>query len=114
MFDGEHGIALHATQGNRASSPFEGEVSWFFLSYGGNLVYILELRREWSFKTHVCSATAGLLSSYKGQLRNLQEAWRGNTEASRGQPGDPDYLSICPSDIGFPINYQDESSIVTF
>ena len=30
MFDGEHGIALHAMQGNRASSPGEGEVSWFY------------------------------------------------------------------------------------
>ena len=30
MFDGEHGIALHAMQGNQASSHGEGEVSWFF------------------------------------------------------------------------------------
>ena len=29
MFDGEHGIAVHAVQGNRASSRGEGEVSWF-------------------------------------------------------------------------------------
>ena len=37
MFDGEHGIALNAMQGNQASSHGEGEVSWFFLSCGGNL-----------------------------------------------------------------------------
>ena len=43
MFDGEHEIALHAKQGNRASSRSEGEVSWFFLSCAGNLGYILEL-----------------------------------------------------------------------
>ena len=30
MFNGEDGIALHAMQGNRASSLGEGEVSWFF------------------------------------------------------------------------------------
>ena len=29
MFDWEHGIALHAMQGNRASSHGEGEVPWF-------------------------------------------------------------------------------------
>ena len=42
VFDWEHGIALHAMQGNRASSPGEGDVSWDFLSCGWNLGYILE------------------------------------------------------------------------
>ena len=36
MFDGEERIALYAMQGNRASSHGEGEVSWFFSSWGGN------------------------------------------------------------------------------
>ena len=46
MFDGEHGIALHVIQGNRAPSPSEGEVSEFFSSFGRILAYILELRRD--------------------------------------------------------------------
>ena len=47
VFDGEHGIAQHAMQGNRASGQGEGEVSWFsqvgavtcriLLSYGGEV-----------------------------------------------------------------------------
>ena len=37
MFYGEHGIAQHAVQGNRASSHIEGEVSWFFSSSGRNM-----------------------------------------------------------------------------
>ena len=41
MFDGEHGIALHTMQGNRASSHREGEVSCFFSICGENLGYIL-------------------------------------------------------------------------
>ena len=82
MFDWEHGIALHAMQGNRASSHSEGTVSWFFSSCSGNVSYILELRRGWSFKANVCSAKRGLLSSYEGHLRNLHEAWQGNTDAS--------------------------------
>ena len=45
LFDWELGIALHAMQGNRASSLSEREVSWFFSSCGGNLGYILELRQ---------------------------------------------------------------------
>ena len=45
MFDGEHGITVHTIQGNWASSRGEGELSWIFLSCGGNLGYILELWR---------------------------------------------------------------------
>ena len=43
MFDVEHGIALHTKQVNRATSHGEGEVSWFFLSSGRNLGFLLEL-----------------------------------------------------------------------
>ena len=71
MFDGEHGVAVHAMQGNRASSLGEWEVSWFFSSCGGNLKYILELRWGWPFKSRVCSAMSGLLSSYDGHLKKL-------------------------------------------
>ena len=46
MFDGEHGIALHVIQGNRAASPCDGEVSDIFWSCGRILAYILELRRD--------------------------------------------------------------------
>ena len=82
MFDGEHGIALHAMQGIRASSHSDGIVSWFFSSCGGNLGYIVELLPGWPFKARVCSATSGLLSSCEGNLRNLPEAWQGYTESS--------------------------------
>ena len=105
MFDGDHGIALLATQGNRASSCGEWQVSWFLSSCCGDLGHILELRRGWPFKTHVSSVTSGLLSSYKGHLRNLYEAWQGNTYASRSEAGDPVYLSICKSDIRIPISF---------
>ena len=57
---------------------------------------------------------SGLLSSYEGHLRNLLEAWQGNTDASRGETGDPGSLSSCHSDIGIPINFQEEPGIVTF
>ena len=42
MFNGEHGFVLQGMQGNQASSLGKAEVSWFFLSFGGNLGYILE------------------------------------------------------------------------
>ena len=71
MFDWEHGIALHAMQGNRASSHGEGEVSWVFSSCGRNLGYIFELQRGWPLENRVCSVKSGLLSSYEGHLRNL-------------------------------------------
>ena len=42
MFVWAHEIALHAKQGNRASSLGNGEVSWLFSSWGRNLGYILK------------------------------------------------------------------------
>ena len=51
MFDWEYGIALHAMQGNRASFPSEGGVSYDFLSCGRNLGYIRKLRRGWPFES---------------------------------------------------------------
>ena len=50
VFHMQHGIALHAVQGNWASSRGEGEVSCFFLSCGGNLAYNLEERWGWPSK----------------------------------------------------------------
>ena len=76
-------------------------------------MYILELRWGWPFKTCICSATSGLLCSYEGHLRNLHEAWQGNKDASRGEAGDSVPLSTSHSDIGIPINFQEESGIVT-
>ena len=71
VFYWEHGIAVHATQGNRASSLAEGDVSLFFSSCSGNLGYILEFWLGGSFKTRICSAMSGLLSIYNGYLRSL-------------------------------------------
>ena len=87
---------------------------FFFSSCSGNLGYILELRQGWPFKTRVCSATSGLLSSYDGHLRNLNYAWQDNIDTSRGEVGDQGSFSSWHSDIGLPINFQDESGNVTF
>ena len=45
LSDSDLWIALHPMQGNQASSPGEGYVSWDFSSCGRNLGYILELQR---------------------------------------------------------------------
>ena len=71
MFDSEYGIALHAMQGNRASFPSEGDVSYVFSSCSKNLTYIRELQRGWPFETPLYSAKSGHLRSFEGQLRNL-------------------------------------------
>ena len=72
MFNWERDIALHEMQGNQASSPREGYVSWDFPSCGRIVGYILELQRGWQFETPLCSAKSGLLSSYDGHHRNLK------------------------------------------
>ena len=71
MFDWEYGIALHAMQGNRASFPIKGDVSYDFLSCSIHLGYIRELQRAWPFETPLCSAKSGNVRSYEGHLRNL-------------------------------------------
>ena len=63
MFEWEYGIALHAVQGSRASSPVEVDASWDFSSCGRNLGYIRELQRGWPFKTPLGSEKSGLLTS---------------------------------------------------
>ena len=113
-FDWEYRIALHAMQGNRASSPGDGGVSWDFSSCGRNLGYILELQRGWPFETTLCSAKSEHLSSYDGHLSNLNKAWQDNTDASVGEVGDQASHSSFHSDIGIPINFQEESSLVRF
>ena len=114
LFDWKQEIALHAMQGNWASSLSEREVSWFFSSCGRSLRYELELQRGQPLKTFLCSATPGLLSSYDGHLRNLNYAWQDNTDASGGEAGDRGSLSSWNSDIGILIHFQKESGIVTF
>ena len=71
MFDWEQGIALQARDGNRSSSPGEGDVSWDFSSCGRKLGYIFELQQGWPFETPLCSSKSGLLSSYNSHLRNV-------------------------------------------
>ena len=71
MFDWEYGIVLYAMQGNQASSPSEGDVSYDSSSCSKNLGYIRELQWGWPFETPLCSAESGHLRSYEGQLRNL-------------------------------------------
>ena len=77
-------------------------------------MYILELRRGWPFETRVSSATSGLLSSYDGHLGTLNYAWQENTDASVGEPGGQVSLISWHSFIGIPINFHEESGIVTF
>ena len=77
-------------------------------------MYILELWRGWPFETRVCSAKSELLSRYDGHLGKLNYAWQENTDASGGEPGGQASLINSYSYIGIPINFHEESGIVTF
>ena len=79
-----------------------------------HLMYILELRRGWTFETRVRSAISGLLSSYDGHQGKLKYAWQENTDASRCEPGGQASLICWQSYIGIPINFHEESGVVTF
>ena len=77
-------------------------------------MYILELQRGWPFETQVCSAKSGLLSSNDRQLRKLNYASQENTDASEGEPGGQASLISWHRYIGIPINFHEESGIITF
>ena len=77
-------------------------------------MYILELRRGWPFETRVCSAKSGLLSSYDRLLGKLNFAGQENTDASGGEAGGQASLISWHSYIGIPINFHEESVLVTF
>ena len=77
-------------------------------------MYILELQRRWPFETRVCSAKSGLQSSYDGHLGKLNSAWQENTDTSGNEPGGQASLISCHSYIGIPVNFHEESGIITF
>ena len=56
---------------------------------------------------------SGLLSSLHGHLGILLELWQGSRDAFRVEEGDPGSLSSCHWDIGIPIDFQEESGIVS-
>ena len=53
MFGWENAIALHAMQGNRASSRGEGEISWFYsvaaITWGIFSSYLRDAHSKWEF-----------------------------------------------------------------
>ena len=77
-------------------------------------MYILELQRGWPFETRVCLAKSGLLSSYDGHVGKFNDAWQENTDTSGGEQGDQASLISWHIYIGIPINFHEESGIVTF
>ena len=77
-------------------------------------MYILELLWGWPFETRLCSAKSGLLSSYDGHLGKLNYAWQENTDPYGGDPIGQGSLISWHSYTGIPINFHEESGIVTF
>ena len=85
-----------------------------FLELRQHLVYILELRQGWPFESRVSSAKSVLLSSYDGHLGKLNYAWQEIADASGSEPGGQASLISWHSYISVPINFHEESGIVTF
>ena len=57
---------------------------------------------------------SGLLCSYDRHLGNLNYAWQENTEVYGGEAGGQASLISWQSYIDIPINFHEESGIVTF
>ena len=69
---------------------------------------------EMAIPNSTLSAKSEHLSSYDGHLSNLNKAWQDNTDASVGEVGDQASLSSFHRDIGIPINFLEESGLLTF
>ena len=57
---------------------------------------------------------SGHLSRYDGHLGKLNYAWQDITDATEGEEGGQASLTGWHSYIGIPINFHEESGIVTF
>ena len=112
VFAWEHTIALQATQGNRVISR-----------RGRSLMVFLDLRQTSAVYSRV---TAGMILqssclfndvrtpvSLRGSPHESPRGLAGQYGRFSGEAGDPGSLSSCHSDIGIPINFQQESVIVT-
>ena len=67
-----------------------------------------------AFETRYCSAKWGLLSIYYGHYGKLNYAWQENADTSGVELGGQASLISWHSYIGIPINFHEESGIVTF
>ena len=113
LFDGEHGIALHAMQWHRASSRGEGGSLIVFLQLRPGTEVYSRVTAGRTFNTRVCSLKSGILSSCIGHFGTLLKVLQANRDASRGEAGDPGSISNCYRDIGIPINFQEEAGIIS-
>ena len=68
----------------------------------------------WPFKIRVCSVTTGLLSTYEGYVRNLQEAWHSNMDASRGEAGDKGTFLVATVILGFLSIFKNSQALSPF
>ena len=97
--------------GTRNCSACNAGESGLISQRGRSLIVFLELLQEAGLYSQVTErmatqnsflfTKAGLLSTYEGNLRNLHEAWQGNTDTSRGKVGDRVSLSSCTVIFGF-------------
>ena len=68
-------------------------------------MYILELRRGWTFETRVSSSKSGLLPSFDGHLGKLNYACQENTDVSGGETGGQASLISWHTYIGIPLKF---------
>ena len=101
-------------QGNQASFPSEGDVSYDFSSCGRNLGYIRELQRGWPFETPLCSAKSGILGSYEGHLRNLNKAWQINTDICGGEVETKGPFLVSTGILGFLLIFKKSKASSAF
>ena len=101
----EGGISLETLQQKKASSHFEGRISWFFSSCSRKLGVPIEVRRGLQRPARVSSGKASLHASCQGPLRIPLQSLPGPRSSSGMEAGISGYLSSADIDLRVPMEF---------
>ena len=96
----EGGISLEMSQWKRASSRFEGRISWFFLTCGSNLRVPLELRRGHQGPARVASGKPSLHANSERALGIPLQSLPGTRSSCGVEAGTSELFSSADMDLG--------------
>ena len=103
------GISLEAIQRKRASSRFEGRISWFFSRCSRKLGVPLKLRWGPQGPARVASGKSSLHASFEEPLGIPLQSVPGSRSSSRVEAGTSGFLSSADMELGLPVEFQQGS-----
>ena len=103
------GISLEMLQWKRASSRFEGRISWLFSSWGRKLEVPLALRQGPQGPACVASGKSSLHASCKGPFWIPLKSVQGPRSSSGAEARTAGFLFSADMDLGVPMEFKQGS-----